>query len=317
MNRRFEKVSFKTFQKAFPNIPTDLVKKIYNNVKLPTRKTQYSAGYDFITPIDFILEPNDSLVIPTGIKAYMQPNEFLGMYIRSSFGIKKNIILKNGVGIIDADYVDNESNEGHIMVAIRNMGNEILSVSQGDAISQGIFQMYLTVDDDKTTETRIGGIGSTNKEIRIEKATIEDAKELLKIQKESFKIYKTKYGHFDTNPYNMTLQRMEFNLKYRLGDYKKILLNDKIIGGIFGFMLEEETTWHIAQFYILPEYEHLGYGTIAFEKFFEEHKDVLIWYADTIKQEKQNVEFYQKFGFQIIDEEEEHVGMSFVTMIKK
>ena len=51
--------------------------------------------------------------------------------------------------------------------------------------------------------------------------------------------------------------------------------------------------------------------------FLDSHPDVKIWYADTIKQEEQNLRFYQKFGFDIIDEEEEHDGLSFVTLIKK
>ena len=253
MIRKFEKVSFETFKKAFPEIPENITKKIYENVTLPVRKTKFSAGYDFVTPIDIMLDAGDSVVIPTGIKVYMQQNEFLGMYIRSSLGIKKNIILKNGVGIIDSDYVDNESNEGHIMVAIRNMGDTMLSLKQGEAISQGIFHNYLITDDDAANGERIGGIGSTNNMIRLEKAKLVDAKKLLNIQKESFKQYNEKYGKFDSDPAKMTLHRMEFNVKYRLGDYQKIMLNNEIIGGIFGFMLEEETTWHIAQFYILPE----------------------------------------------------------------
>ena len=317
MIRKFEKVTFETFKKAFPNIPEDIVLKIYSNVQIPVRKTKYSAGYDFITPIDIMLDAGDSIMVPTGIKAYMQPNEFLAMYIRSSLGVKKNLMLKNNVGIIDSDYVDNASNEGHIMVSIRNMGDTLLTLKQGEAISQGIFQTYLVVDDDAATSERIGGFGSTNEVITLEKAKLVDAKKMLEIQKESFKKYAEKYGKFDADPAKMTLHRMEFNVKYRLGDYQKIMLNDKIIGGIFGFMLEEESTWHVAQFYILPDYEHLGYGTKAMDLFFELHKDVKVWYADTIKQETHNVDFYQKFGFKVIDEEEEHDGLTFVTLIKK
>ena len=317
MKRKFEKISFESFKKAFPNISDEIIMKIYEEVKLPIRKTKYSAGYDFSTPIDFVLEPNDSFIIPTGIKAYMKENEYLGMYIRSSFGIKKDIILKNGVGIIDADYVDNESNEGHIMVAIRNIGTSTLVVQKGECVAQGIFQEYFTTDDDEANAKRSGGIGSTTQTVKIEKVLIDDAKEMLKIQKESFKSYDKKYGKFSTNPASMSLARMKFNINYRLGDYQKVMLNDKIIGGIFGFMLEEETTWHIAQFYIHPDFEHLGYGTTALEMFFDNHQNVSTWYADTIKQETKNVEFYQKFGFKIIDEEEENEGLSFVTLIRK
>ena len=317
MSRKFEKVSLNTFSKFFENLPIEVVERIYQEVQLPKRKTEYSAGYDFISPFEFNLEPDESIIIPTGVKAYMNPSEFLGIYIRSSFGIKKDIILKNGVGIIDADYADNESNEGHIMIAIRNIGHGTLNVKAGEAVAQGIFQSYQVTDDDNTKAKRVGGIGSTSKNVEIKKARVMDAHQLLNLQRASFAKYSVKYGKFEADPCNMTLHRMEFNIKYRLGDYQKIMLDDEIIGGIFGFMLEEENTWKVAQFYILPEYEHLGYGSKAIQDYFDLHKDVKVWYADTIKQETANLNFYKKFGFQIIDEEEEHKGLSFVTLIKK
>ena len=317
MKRSFEKVSFETFKQSFGGFPDEVVTKIYASVKLPTRKTKYSAGYDFYSPIAFSLEPGDSFIIPTGVKAYMNSGEFLGIYIRSSFGIKKDIILKNGVGIIDADYADNSSNEGHILIAIRNIGNSTLEVSEGEAVAQGIFQVYLTTDDDETTAKRVGGIGSTSAKVSLKKARVMDAHDLLNIQRSAFAKYSLKYGKFEADPCNMSLHRMEFNIRYRLGDYQKIMLGDQIIGGAFGFQLEEEHVWKVAQFYILPEFEHLGYGTDAFKAYLELHPDVKTWYADTIKQEEANLAFYQKFGFEIIDEEAEHEGLSFVTLIKK
>ena len=76
MKRSFEKVSFATFKQNFSSFPDEVVTKIYNAVKLPTRKTKYSAGYDFYSPIAFSLEPGDSFIIPTGVKAYMNNGEF-------------------------------------------------------------------------------------------------------------------------------------------------------------------------------------------------------------------------------------------------
>ena len=48
--------------------------------------------------------------------------------------------------------------------------------------------------------------------VNLEKALVKDAKELLAIQKKCFENYSVKYGDFDSNPYHMTLHRMEFNL---------------------------------------------------------------------------------------------------------
>lgn len=136
-----------------------------NNFPMPQRKTKFSAGYDFCLPQDITLEPGKITLVPTGIKAYMQEDEYLGMNIRSSMAYKRNIDLVNNVGIIDADYYNNQDNEGHIQLALRNMNNEAITLTKGECVAQGIFYKYLTTDDDAqiAKNVREGGFGSTNK----------------------------------------------------------------------------------------------------------------------------------------------------------
>lgn len=155
--------------------------------------------------------------------------------------------------------------------------------------------------------------------LKMQRASLEDASKLLEVQKESFKIYKEKYGDFDSNPYHMDLHRMEFNIKYRYGQYYKLIEQetDEIIGGLFCFELDDKQILKIAQFYFLQPFQHLGYGTYALNKLFEMNPDVKKWYVDTILQEEYNVEFYKHLGFEIIDEEEEHEGLNFVTLLKR
>lgn len=130
---------------------------------MPVRKTKTSAGYDICVPEDVALLPNRLVMVPTGVKAYMQEDEFLGVHIRSSMAVKKGIRLVNNVGIIDADYYNNPDNEGHIMLALVNTGLQLLVLTKGERVAQGIFYKYLTTDDDKDTEkeNRGGGFGST------------------------------------------------------------------------------------------------------------------------------------------------------------
>ncbi|MEG1412192.1 MAG: dUTP diphosphatase [Acidaminococcaceae bacterium] len=130
---------------------------------LPVRQTQLSAGYDFSLPQAVTLLPQQLMLVPTGIKAYMQKDEYLGIHIRSSLAVKKQLFLVNNQGIIDADYYNNEDNEGHIMLAVRNLGTEPVILAQGERIAQGIFYKYLTVDDDvsEVKTVRGGGFGST------------------------------------------------------------------------------------------------------------------------------------------------------------
>ncbi len=133
--------------------------------QMPERKTQKSAGYDFCLPEDVVLEPGKLQLVPTGVKAYMQDDEYLGMHIRSSMAVKKRIMLVNNVGIIDADYYNNEDNEGHIMLALLNMGSEPVALPKGERVAQGIFYNYFVADGDAETEKEVrgGGFGSTSK----------------------------------------------------------------------------------------------------------------------------------------------------------
>ena len=68
----------------------------------PHRSTKYSAGYDFISPIEIIIPAHGMAKIPTGIKAQMNEDEVLYIYSRSSIGFKTGIRLSNTVGIVDA-----------------------------------------------------------------------------------------------------------------------------------------------------------------------------------------------------------------------
>lgn len=131
-------------------------------VTLPHRGTSDAAGYDFHTLDDAIVMPHETVVLDTGVKAYMPYGEVLKIYPRSSMGIKKNLVLANGVAIIDSDYYNNPNNDGHIMIAIRNAGDVEQYIKAGDRIAQGIFCQFLDCDDEPE-ETREGGIGSTGK----------------------------------------------------------------------------------------------------------------------------------------------------------
>ena len=73
-------------------------------VILPTRSTVGSAGYDIRVLCDepVIIMPHTTHIFDTGIKAYMQEDEVLMVYVRSSVGIKKHLRLANSTGIIDA-----------------------------------------------------------------------------------------------------------------------------------------------------------------------------------------------------------------------
>lgn len=135
----------------------------YEHVNLPKRKTKQSAGYDIESAVNVVINPGETKLIPTGIKAYMDENEWLGIYIRSSIAVKYGIILANSVAVIDSDYYNNPDNEGHLMLPIRNVSGMPYTVKKGDRIAQGIFHRYYKVDNDSADGDRTGGMGSTGK----------------------------------------------------------------------------------------------------------------------------------------------------------
>ncbi|MBS5778450.1 MAG: dUTP diphosphatase [Acholeplasma sp.] len=136
------------------------------NINLPIRKTKYSAGYDIEAAEDIIIPPFKKgikpTLIPTGLKAYFENDEFLMLVNRSS-GPKKGLILPNSIGIIDSDYYNNETNEGHFYFQFYNVTDKELIIKKGDVIGQAIFQKFLLTDNDYSDGIRTSGFGSTDK----------------------------------------------------------------------------------------------------------------------------------------------------------
>lgn len=161
-------------------------------VNIPVRATQHAAGYDFeaaedtvipsiwkavlqntwqklsgllkesdeYLPIEKAMKP---VLVPTGIKAYMKAEEFLQLANRSSNPLKRFLVLSNGVGVIDSDYYNNSSNEGHIMFQFTNFGLRDVHLKKGERIGQGIFLPFLKADQDQAGAERSGGFGSSGR----------------------------------------------------------------------------------------------------------------------------------------------------------
>lgn len=135
-------------------------------IQLPQRSTKHSAGYDVEAACDCVIEPFQlgmkPFLVETGIKAYMQEDEFLMLCNRSSNPFKKGLVMANSVGIIDADYYNNPDNEGEIFLQIYNLSPFNIQIKEGEAIGQGIILPYGVTEDDVVMGDRTGGFGSTN-----------------------------------------------------------------------------------------------------------------------------------------------------------
>lgn len=146
-------------------------------VVLPERSTKYSAGYDFRAVEDTIIPSIWQLAfkhftnvltggtekvsiaptkVHTGVKAYMEDDEYLKVVSRSS-NSKLGLTMPHSLGIIDKDF------EQEILCVFWNFGFIPRVVQKGDRVAQGIFTKFLLTDDDNATGVRSGGFGSTNK----------------------------------------------------------------------------------------------------------------------------------------------------------
>lgn len=133
-----------------------------NGEKLPFRKTKGSSGYDFYLPTHFMfVHPKETVMLVTGIRAYMQEDEELKLYIRSSVGLQ-GLMIADIVPKIDSDYYYSE-NEGNIMIPFYNYSNEMLKFNRGDRLVQGSFYNYLVSDNGNGNQERKGGFGSTGR----------------------------------------------------------------------------------------------------------------------------------------------------------
>ena len=162
---KFEKISEEQWVKDNKQWVKDTkLEGAFEKVILPRRGTAHSAGYDFYAPYEVVLRPNETAVIKTGVKCALEDGDVLMLYPRSSMGFKYGLQLVNTVGIIDADYYNNPSNEGHIMIGIKNTGIRTVVIDRGERFAQGVIVGYkITDDDNPMSEVRKGGIGSTNK----------------------------------------------------------------------------------------------------------------------------------------------------------
>jgi dUTP pyrophosphatase len=129
-----------------------------NGSLMPMRATLFSAGYDFVSPVDFIIPAHGvSEVIDGQVSIELDPWCVLLVFVRSSWGFKHGITLVNGTGVIDSDFYPNT-----IKFKFRNDSDEDFKVKKGDRIAQGILIQYQKAENDSLScSIRDGGIGST------------------------------------------------------------------------------------------------------------------------------------------------------------
>lgn len=109
----------------------------------------------------FQLPPGIRCLVPTGLIFDIPENHVMKMYVRSSVALKKGLVLSNGTGIIDSDYVE----ESHIILT--NVTDSLVTIQHGERLAQCILEPMISYSIEETLEKpaqktdRNGGFGST------------------------------------------------------------------------------------------------------------------------------------------------------------
>lgn len=130
--------------------------------KVPTRGSEYAAGYDLYAAMDCIVKiaPHSTFKIGTGVAIELPEGTFGAIFARSGLATKKGLRPANCVGVCDSDY------RGEYIVPLHNDTNEIMTIEPGERIAQLVIMNFNpiefnVVDKLSDTERSTGGFGST------------------------------------------------------------------------------------------------------------------------------------------------------------
>lgn len=138
------------------------VKKLKDNAVIPTRGSEYAAGYDLYACINeaVMIPAHQTVKIGTGLAFELPSNTFGAIFARSGLATKLGLRPSNCVGVCDEDYT------GEYIVAIHNDTDTPKVIEPKERIAQLVVLPYIPVEFSEvnelsTTKRGDGGFGST------------------------------------------------------------------------------------------------------------------------------------------------------------
>jgi dUTP pyrophosphatase len=138
-----------------------LVKRLNQDVPLPSYARAGDAGLDLVSTIDVEVGPGERAMIPTGI-AVAIPEGYVGLGVpRSGLAARMGLTMANSPGIIDAGY------RGEVIAAVVNLDPNVpVRIARGDRTAQLVIVPVAAVepawvDELPPSERGGGGFGST------------------------------------------------------------------------------------------------------------------------------------------------------------
>lgn len=140
------------------------VKKLNDLAKLPTKGSEYAAGYDLYaaTNCNIEIQPHTTVKIGTGLSFELPQGTFAAIFPRSGIATKRGLRPANCVGVCDSDY------RGEYIVALHNDTNETQIIEPQERIAQMILLPFITMsfnEVNKLSDTirDAGGFGGSGR----------------------------------------------------------------------------------------------------------------------------------------------------------
>jgi len=90
------------------------------------------SGFDLRADTEYFVSPGGAIVIKTGIKVAVPFGYELQVRTRSGSPLKRGFVVANSPGTVDSGY------RGEVGVIVHNIGDEMLEISAGERIAQGV-----------------------------------------------------------------------------------------------------------------------------------------------------------------------------------
>ena len=137
------------------------IKLLDEDLPMPRYQHEGDAGLDLPSRVDYVLEPGERAMIPTGI-AVAIPRGYAGFVLpRSGLASRHGIALVNSPGLVDSGY------RGEMAIIMINTDKrEAFHIKRGDRIAQLVIQKVveattIQVSELDATPRGSGGFGST------------------------------------------------------------------------------------------------------------------------------------------------------------
>lgn len=135
-------------------------------------------------------------------------------------------------------------------------------------------------------------------DIELVKAGIDDANDLLNIQRKCFKPLYERYHDDPGSPYTESIERMLLKIAQINGAYYKIIYQGTTIGGIRVYE-KEKGHFRLGIMYVLPEYQGKGIGQKSIAMAENLSPEAESWELDCPEDLEINRHCYEKAGYKL------------------